>query len=747
MDNILLIFLNNLERTDEFNRIIDEFDKNGYKMYLLDNIKEDQFFSFDELPNLVDFYKKGYKNVNKTVVLSNSRDLIFFWYRCYNSVADDFIYFIDANDKDYFTPQDRHFNFYYNLYEFNGIDRETVEGKIYLNINFNNYNQIINFLLKNNNFRFFSSLENFYFQELKTNKNQLSKKYIFNGYEYSFEINNSQNYEKLHIEKNLQNGFLINESFLKDIVDNYYIIPYLTVIFYKKREQVFTNFLLSLFGKLKETDRKVQKKIFEELFIYINEGGVDFKEKIYISSLLVMINGGDERLAEFIMKTLLKDKEYMEYHFHMIYNIFAYQWNENLKLSNKVYLQIRKEIVKLGEFFKKQVKINVDRKENKNCKLKVAIHYDQLLSTKHAPTLLALKMAKNLKIYCKDCEVKIFVEDNFISNPNEIIFPYVYSSTISSQCRKIHEEYLNDYVIQVYYSNPYKNKIERTKEIVEEINKFNPSVIYSTSDISLAREILYPYYPIVYQTHGGTNFSTLCDAYVLYGDSQKERLLQINNDIKLIDEDIIYINEQPGSFREQFKKDYKKIDFGLKEDSFIMITVGNRLNAEISDKFVDLITRFINEKNNVVWILVSPKRIPYIENNYKSLIDKNKIIKINYEKDLLSLYKICDVYINPVRNGGAGSVSIAMQCGVPSIVERTSQDSVFLIGKENCVDNGEEAYMEELTKLYVDKDYRKYKSELMKRIIFEKQNWETYIKKYLDIFRLAKEHYYERTNH
>ena len=98
MDNILLIFLNNLERTDEFNRIIDEFDKNGYKMYLLDNIKEDQFFSFDELPNLVDFYKKGYKNVNKTVVLSNSRDLIFFWYRCYNSVADDFIYFIDATE-------------------------------------------------------------------------------------------------------------------------------------------------------------------------------------------------------------------------------------------------------------------------------------------------------------------------------------------------------------------------------------------------------------------------------------------------------------------------------------------------------------------------------------------------------------------------------------------------------------------------------------------------------------------------
>ena len=106
MDNILLIFLNDLERVEEFNEIIDKFDKNGYKMYLLDNIRKDDHFS--------------------------SRDLIFSWYRCYNSVVDDYIYFIDEDEKNYFLPSDRHFNFYYNLYEFNGIDKETVEGKIYL---------------------------------------------------------------------------------------------------------------------------------------------------------------------------------------------------------------------------------------------------------------------------------------------------------------------------------------------------------------------------------------------------------------------------------------------------------------------------------------------------------------------------------------------------------------------------------------------------------------------------------------
>ena len=144
MDNILLIFLNDLERVEEFNEIIDKFDKDGYKMYLLDNIKEDEYFFFDSLPNLVEIYKNEHENINKVVVLSNSRDLIFSWYRCYNSIVDDYIYFIDEDEKNYFIPEDRHFDFYYNLYEFSEINRETVEGKIYLNINFSNYKKRFN---------------------------------------------------------------------------------------------------------------------------------------------------------------------------------------------------------------------------------------------------------------------------------------------------------------------------------------------------------------------------------------------------------------------------------------------------------------------------------------------------------------------------------------------------------------------------------------------------------------------------
>jgi glycosyltransferase involved in cell wall biosynthesis len=737
--NILLIFLNNLKREKEFNSIVDEFDKHGYKLYLLDNIKEAGFFIFGNLPTLLgQIYNQEDGDINKVVILSNSRDLILSWYRSVNSLVDDFIYFIDENEENYFTPGEEYFEFYRNLSEFDGIENETIEGKIYLNINFNNYSQIIDFLGRESNFRFFTNWDNSYFDLPKIEKERILKKYIFNGQEYSLKIYNMKRTENVMIKEDFQKKFSVSELFLKKAVDNPYIIPYLTRLFCKPGEKTFEKILLTLFTMLKETETDRQNEVFKKLFAYIRDDRVGFKDKIYIFSLLVMIHNGNKELAEYVMSVLLKDVSFIKYHFPVILNIFSYQWNEKLKLSNKVYAQIREEIIKLGKFFKKQARITVNRERDKSDTLKVAIHYDQLLSLKHAPTLLALEMAKNLKKYCKKCEVKIFVEDNFISSPDEIAFPYAYSSIASLRCKKIHEEYLKGSNIQIYYSNPSESKMERTKSIVNEINKFNPTVIYSTSDVSLAREILYPYYPIVYQTHGGTNFSTLCDVYVLYGNSQKEKLLYINNDINLIDENKIHVIEQPVSNKNQAKKSYRKSDLGLKDDSFLMVTVGNRLNADLSGDFIDLIASFILEKDNVVWILVGPKKIPYVMNEYKNLIHNKKIIKIDYEEDLLSLYEICDVYINPVRNGGAGSVVIAMQSGIPSIVEKKSQDSVFVIGRENCVDNDKEAYINELEKLYSDIKYRKDKGELMKKIITNKQSWGKYIREYLKIFELAR---------
>ncbi|MBU5299937.1 glycosyltransferase [Clostridium sporogenes] len=191
MDNLLLVFPHKVENTKEWDNIINKFDKENYYVYFLEDISTINF-DMGSLPNIIDYYKNLHKNINKIVIMSNARDLIFSWYRCYNSIVDDFIYFMDEDENNFFIPKDEYFSFYYNLYEFNGIDKEKIQGKIYLN---KKNDIMLPIYYEKKYFDFFS---NFDFLN-KNRKIPLNKKYIFNDYEYNFNCNEEEQWENVEM--------------------------------------------------------------------------------------------------------------------------------------------------------------------------------------------------------------------------------------------------------------------------------------------------------------------------------------------------------------------------------------------------------------------------------------------------------------------------------------------------------------------------------------------------------------------
>lgn len=747
MKNILLVFPYNVTNLKDFEEIVNKFEVENYIIHYFEGINNENLF-VDGLFGIVENMKKSYTDINKIVVLSNIRELICSWYRCYNGLVDEYVYYIDSNNN-FFIKKDEYYLFFKNLADFKSIGREKLCGKIYINISSFNYLNMYDFLLRNSNFKYFRDFRDFDFDK-KEYKLDEGKIYILNDVEYYFgELDKNSN--RYYIEANEENNNFYDMHLINTSLENIYFVKYLLIKLYSMNQtEEVTNFLKVLFEKLGGCliidDREW---LLNDIIHYLDTNNAGFKERVYSLSLCVQLKSNKDTLSKNIMKTLLDDNEHTEYHYSVLIDTLFYENHCNMKIYDEIYLDRRYEIIKISDYFKKKgnIKSKINKKtlskqieETKN--FKIALHYDQLLLLNHSPTKLCIDLAINFKKYYPNFKIKIFVEDNLIISSKEIIYPYHFSSIASMNCREQHKEYLKGYNVDVYYSNPQKNKQYRTKEIIDEINRFNPDVIYSTSDLSVTREILYPYFPTIFFSHGEYNFSTLADYYIFDGELKKN-FENINKKFEFFDEEKI-IEIRTGVDFEPKHRIIDKREYSIYKNDFVAITVGNRLDVDLDEEFIDMICSIIIKYNDIKWCIVGGKKINYIEKKYKDLVLNEKIVFIDYEEDLSNLYGMCDIYVDPLRNGGGMSIALAMKLGLPCLVFNESTHGSMWVGEENCFQSIED-YLNEFIKLYENEIYRKNRSEIMKSRL-ELFSYSTFINNLLTLMENAKKEFCKRVN-
>ena len=220
MANVLLVFPFNIVNNSEFEKIIHEFDEKGYIIHVFDEINKE--IPLDSLPGIIDFAKSQLREeINRLVILSNLRDLIFSWFRCYNSIVNDFIYYIDQNYSifsDTFAQQ---------LAGFNDIEREYLEGKIYINLYLDNCRHLFMFLLTEGNFRYFTPFYHFNFQA-NSEKKKIYKKYQYQNHFFEFKIDGYQKSNIIDIQNRINNNlnieFKLNDRLQELLIENHYFI-------------------------------------------------------------------------------------------------------------------------------------------------------------------------------------------------------------------------------------------------------------------------------------------------------------------------------------------------------------------------------------------------------------------------------------------------------------------------------------------------------------------------------------------
>lgn len=93
-----------------------------------------------------------------------------------------------------------------------------------------------------------------------------------------------------------------------------------------------------------------------------------------------------------------------------------------------------------------------------------------------------------------------------------------------------------------------------------------------------------------------------------------------------------------------------RAQLGLPEDTFLLALVGGRLNEEMSEEFLQMLDEVLEEQIQAVFIGIEEVK------NLQSYQNLQKYAYcLGFCGDVLSRLEICDLYVNPIRKGGATS--------------------------------------------------------------------------------------------
>lgn len=438
------------------------------------------------------------------------------------------------------------------------------------------------------------------------------------------------------------------------------------------------------------TERNLIKKTIKEQF--------EVNDQIYLYSVLLFYMAKEE-FAESVLDALLLGQ-------------FDACTGSMLELQTRIYDKVFKNFYQKIRVFHRK---NIDRFDENlmidfpyldvksRNKRRIVIVTEQLISISHSPTSVVFRFAYALKkmgyeiilLVCPDNREiseelwyhngemgaikRFFSEPLKISYQEELFVGY--QIDMSQVCLKEYHMMLS----LIYAWNPYfVLDLGTANPVVDLIEKFTTLVAWEMS-------ISCPVSEAGILIRLGRTDDKLERDY-------KEALLE--NQVQLFMEENIPVLVEDSS-EQCFRSEMK-----LPEERFLIAIVGNRLDTDINDTFIAIMQKILDDVSCVDFVIIG--EVNDLKMKLDDEIFQNRVYYLGYQ-ELMKVYSILDLYLNPDRLGGGFSSAMALIAGLP-VVTLPNCDVAYNVGEEFVVSDYEE--MMQTIKRYVsDKKFYEHKAE------------------------------------
>ncbi len=448
-----------------------------------------------------------------------------------------------------------------------------------------------------------------------------------------------------------------------------------------------------------------QKK---ELCSYLTGHADNFQEliQIYIYSALAYFFEGEASYVAKIIELVENSPVLVEENKHFIYNqlsMYGFRWKSGLGSENAWKCRMMYREIYYGYRRELGVTKNIVPVGKRNRQFVVFI-ISQFLNELHGPTKTVLDR-------CEVIAEKLGAQP-VILNTAELgsqlgYIPY-FQPLFGTYIQQLMDvERVNYHGREFLYKqySMFMPGLQEVTDLLQTVKQYNPYCIIQIGGNSICADLCSNYYPVITVGTVPSGIMTSEGQFMLKGSPVTDRDRAYIEKLGFSGNYLQYCLFT-SSYKEQTKH-FSREQFGIPEDAFTIVIVGARLDFEINDSFIKEVLIPVMEQG-VVPVFVG------IFDHYEKMAEqyplmREKSVFAGFVDDILAVDELCDVYVNPRRNGGGTSVVEAMVKKLPPVTLDFG-DVALSTGKEFCVADYP-AMVEQIIRLRDDQEYYRQMSE------------------------------------
>lgn len=389
--------------------------------------------------------------------------------------------------------------------------------------------------------------------------------------------------------------------------------------------------------------------------------------KIYILTFLIKVfkEKADVKKA---LELILKEKNFsVNTKYFLLYQIKNTIFSKVIEKDDEIKALIHNVYKEVYEYYNHETKNYSFISKNDRDEQLIFVIISQFLDLNNGPTKTVLD-----RIYVLSQKLKkkvVLLNTRECLSINDVIPIYkIDQANFIEKYRDYKKIMYKDIEIPFYQSQYATPDINEYNNILEMVNNLKPYMIFGIGELVLSCDLCSKIVPTISIPLG----NDLPESFTTFKSTYSDK-------VKYNDQSII-----SSKFTFDFKKQnnvYTRKEFNIPEDKFVIGIVGGRLDSEIDEEFLDVLDYACSNGAFIIFIggydLKNDKN-----NNYINLLKNSK--NLGYQKDVLGILELIDLYLNPKRLGGGTSGLEALYKGKP-VISLDYGDVAAVVGKDFVV--------------------------------------------------------------